>query len=128
MGNAMILGMMEMLAEVYALGDATGIDPDVFQQFVEMFFPTPSYQVYGRKIGKGSFDAAGGFRLEGGLKGESGPVRGRPQAARTKEVGQQMSDGDGKCLGDLGDRLYARPPPGTPPALALAPRSRARAR
>jgi 3-hydroxyisobutyrate dehydrogenase-like beta-hydroxyacid dehydrogenase len=71
MGNAMILGMMEMLAEVYALGDATGIEPDVFQQFVEMFFPTPSYQVYGRKIGQGSFSAAGGFRLEGGLKGES---------------------------------------------------------
>ncbi|BEI84144.1 hypothetical protein CcaverHIS002_0407480 [Cutaneotrichosporon cavernicola] len=68
MGNAMILGMMEMLAEVYALGDATGIEPDVFQQFVEMFFPTPSYQVYGRKIGQGSFSAAGGFRLEGGLK------------------------------------------------------------
>ncbi len=72
MGNAMILGMMEMLAEVYALGDATGIEPDVFQQFVEMFFPTPSYQVYGRKIGQGSFSAAGGFRLEGGLKGGYG--------------------------------------------------------
>lgn len=71
MGNAMILGMMEMLSEVYALGDATGIDPDVFQQFIEMFFPTPSYQVYGRKIGHGTFSAAGGFRLEGGLKGES---------------------------------------------------------
>lgn len=34
MGNAMILGLMEMLAEVYALGDATGIEPDVFQEFV----------------------------------------------------------------------------------------------
>lgn len=68
MGNALILGVIELLAETYALGDALDIDPSVFQQFIDLFFPTPSYGAYGNKIGKGAFGSAGGFRLEGGLK------------------------------------------------------------
>lgn len=72
MGNALIIGVIELLAETYTLGDAAGIDPDVFQEFVDLFFPTPSYQAYGRKIGHENYSSAGGFRLAGGLKGELG--------------------------------------------------------
>lgn len=70
MGNALIIGVIEMLGETFALGDAVGIDSDTFLQFVELFFPTPSYIAYGKKIAEGNFASAGGFRLEGGLKGE----------------------------------------------------------
>lgn len=70
MGNAMILGVIELLGETFALGEATGIDSHVFQQFIEAFFPTPSFKAYSKKIEGGNFDGKGGFRLEGGLKGE----------------------------------------------------------
>jgi len=69
MGNALILGVIELLGETFALGDAVGIDSAAFLQFIDLFFPTPSYMAYGRKIAEGSFGSAGGFRLEGGLKG-----------------------------------------------------------
>lgn len=70
MGNAMILGVIELLGETFALGEATGIDASVFQQFIEAFFPTASFKAYSKKIEGGVFDGKGGFRLEGGLKGE----------------------------------------------------------
>lgn len=37
LGNSMILGVVEMLAETYALADAIGFDPDVYQGFIRGF-------------------------------------------------------------------------------------------
>lgn len=34
MGNALIIGVIEMLGETFALGDAVGIESDAFLQFI----------------------------------------------------------------------------------------------
>lgn len=34
LGNSMILGVVEMLAETYALADVIGFDPEVYQSFI----------------------------------------------------------------------------------------------
>ncbi|RSH78698.1 uncharacterized protein EHS24_002427 [Apiotrichum porosum] len=68
LGNSMILGVVEMLAETYALADVIGFDPDVYQGFIRDFFPLYPYLSYGDNISKGEFNGVGGFRLEAGLK------------------------------------------------------------
>lgn len=83
LGNSMILGVVEMLAETYALADVIGFDPEVYQSFIREsrhcnrtltksgdFFPLYPYITYGDNISKGEFNGVGGFRLEAGLKGE----------------------------------------------------------
>lgn len=70
LGNSMILGVVEMLAETYALADVIGFDPEVYQSFIRDFFPLYPYIAYGDNISRGEFNGVGGFRLEAGLKGE----------------------------------------------------------
>lgn len=83
LGNSMILGVVEMLAETYALADVIGFDPEVYQSFIREsrhcdqtltksgdFFPLYPYIAYGDNISRGKFNGVGGFRLEAGLKGE----------------------------------------------------------
>lgn len=83
LGNSMILGVVEMLAETYALADVIGFDPEVYQSFIREsrhcdqaltksgdFFPLYPYKAYGDNISRGEFNGVGGFRLEAGLKGE----------------------------------------------------------
>lgn len=83
LGNSMILGVVEMLAETYALADVIGFDPEVYQSFIREsrhcdraltksgdFFPLYPYIAYGDNISRGEFNGVGGFRLEAGLKGE----------------------------------------------------------
>jgi 3-hydroxyisobutyrate dehydrogenase-like beta-hydroxyacid dehydrogenase len=38
LGNSLILGVVEMLAETYALTDAIGFDPEVYQNFIRELF------------------------------------------------------------------------------------------
>lgn len=55
-----------------------------------MFFPTPSYNTYGRKIGHEDFDGTGGFRLEGGLKGWCRTNQLTPDANNIINVGADL--------------------------------------
>lgn len=41
LGNSLILGVVEMLAETYALTDAIGFDPEVYQNFIRELFASP---------------------------------------------------------------------------------------
>lgn len=69
LGNSMILGIIEMLAETHALADSIGFDPEVYQSFIRDFFPLYPFIAYGDNISKTKFNGAGGFRLEAGMKG-----------------------------------------------------------
>ncbi|RSH94967.1 hypothetical protein EHS25_000052 [Saitozyma podzolica] len=94
LGNSLILGVVEMLAETYALTDAIGFDPEVYQNFIRDFFPLYPYIAYGDNISIGNFSRPEGFRLEAGLKDARnilslGEDFGRPLNLPTIELAKQ---------------------------------------
>jgi len=68
LGNLCILGTIELLAEAFALSDSVDFDPAIFYDFIQQWFPAPSWIGYGGKISKSDFAAGQGFRVGGGLK------------------------------------------------------------
>jgi len=68
MGNFFVVGTIELLSEGFALAEKVNIDKNAMLQFVETFFPTPSWIGYSQKIASGSADKAGGFSVDLGLK------------------------------------------------------------
>ncbi|WWC62000.1 uncharacterized protein I303_104587 [Kwoniella dejecticola CBS 10117] len=68
MGNMVLLGWIELLSESYALGDSIGIDPKIFDEFLQKFIPAPPLLAYSNTISKGIFPSGGGFSVDGGLK------------------------------------------------------------
>lgn len=67
-GNAMILGQIELLAEVMTLADKSEVGAANFYDFLKDFMPTPTIMGYGDKILNDKFDGTQGFSLAGGLK------------------------------------------------------------
>ncbi|KZT08781.1 uncharacterized protein LAESUDRAFT_742425 [Laetiporus sulphureus 93-53] len=67
-GNSMILGSLEILAEAFTLSDKAGIDSAQTYELVKDLFPAPPFVNYGNKMVQDSFDGKKGFALEGGLK------------------------------------------------------------
>ncbi|WWC89297.1 uncharacterized protein L201_004218 [Kwoniella dendrophila CBS 6074] len=68
MGNMVLIGWIQLLSESYALGDSIGLDPEVFNNFLEQFVPAPPLLAYSSTISKGLFPSGGGFSVDGGLK------------------------------------------------------------
>ncbi|WWC70021.1 uncharacterized protein I206_103965 [Kwoniella pini CBS 10737] len=68
MGNMVLLGWIQLLSESYALGDSIGIDPSIFDEFLQKFIPAPPLLAYSNTISKGLFPSGGGFSIDGGLK------------------------------------------------------------
>ncbi|BGP14851.1 hypothetical protein JCM10213_002710 [Rhodosporidiobolus nylandii] len=68
MGNAMVIGVIELLAESMTLADKAGVGSDLMYEFVKEFLPAPSFIGYGAKIMNNEFDGSRGFTLTGGLK------------------------------------------------------------
>ncbi|ODN82056.1 hypothetical protein L202_02372 [Cryptococcus amylolentus CBS 6039] len=66
-GNSVILGWIELMAESYTLGDAVGLDPSVFNDLLHKLIPAPPLLAYADSVAKGHFPA-GGFSVDGGLK------------------------------------------------------------
>ncbi|GAA6034441.1 hypothetical protein JCM8097_002726 [Rhodosporidiobolus ruineniae] len=67
-GNGMIIGVIELLAEGMTLADKSGVGSDVLFDWIQEFLPAPSFTGYGKKILNNTFDGSGGFTLTGGLK------------------------------------------------------------
>ncbi|GAA5861450.1 hypothetical protein JCM8547_006131 [Rhodosporidiobolus lusitaniae] len=67
-GNAMIIGIIELLAESFTFADKTGVGSDLMYEWVKDFLPAPSCIGYGGKILNNEFDGGNGFTLTGGLK------------------------------------------------------------
>ncbi|WVW83946.1 hypothetical protein I302_105969 [Kwoniella bestiolae CBS 10118] len=68
MGNMVLLGWIQLLSESYALGDGIGIDPEVFNGFLQQFIPAPPLLAYSNLISKGVFKSGSGFSIDGGMK------------------------------------------------------------
>ncbi|GAA6008443.1 hypothetical protein JCM10207_007111 [Rhodosporidiobolus poonsookiae] len=67
-GNGMIIGVIELLAEGMTLADKSGVGADLLYDWVKEFLPAPSFVGYGAKILNNEFDGGRGFTLTGGLK------------------------------------------------------------
>ncbi|KAI1793053.1 NAD(P)-binding protein [Ganoderma leucocontextum] len=67
-GNAMILGSLELIAEVYTLSEKAGIGAASVHQFIKDVMPAPPLISYGDKMLHDKFDGSKGFAIDGGLK------------------------------------------------------------
>ncbi|KAM5535897.1 hypothetical protein V8D89_006493 [Ganoderma adspersum] len=67
-GNSMILGSLELIAEVYTLAEKAGIGAAPVHQFIKDIMPAPPLISYGDKMLHDKFDGSKGFAIDGGLK------------------------------------------------------------
>ncbi|EPT03350.1 NAD-binding protein [Fomitopsis schrenkii] len=67
-GNSMILGSLEILAEAFTLSEKTGIGSATTYELVKDLFPAPPFVNYGNKMVTDAFDGLKGFAIDGGLK------------------------------------------------------------
>lgn len=67
-GNSLILGSLELLAEVFTLSEKAGIGASQVQQFIKDTMPAPPLINYGEKMVQDNFDGSKGFAIDGGLK------------------------------------------------------------
>ncbi|KAI0919997.1 hypothetical protein AcW1_002889 [Taiwanofungus camphoratus] len=67
-GNSMILGSLEILAEAFTLSEKAGIGAPVTYEFVKDMFPAPPFINYGGRMVRDDFDGTKGFAIDGGLK------------------------------------------------------------
>ncbi|KAG5636592.1 hypothetical protein H0H81_007532, partial [Sphagnurus paluster] len=70
-GNSMILGSLEVLAEAYTLAEKSGIGADNVHSLVQEILPAPSIVAYSDKIAHDKFDGSVGFAIDGGIKDAS---------------------------------------------------------
>ncbi|KAI0658476.1 NAD-P-binding protein [Cubamyces menziesii] len=70
-GNSLILGSIELLAEVFTLSEKAGIGASLVHQFIKEVMPAPPLVGYGEKMLHDQFDGSKGFAIDGGLKDSS---------------------------------------------------------
>ncbi|KAF8983173.1 hypothetical protein BGZ46_010711 [Entomortierella lignicola] len=67
-GNFFVVGTIELLAEGLTLAEKTNIDKQAMLNFIQTFFPTPSWIGYSQKMADKSTTKEGGFAVDLGLK------------------------------------------------------------
>ncbi|KAL1748956.1 NAD binding domain of 6-phosphogluconate dehydrogenase-domain-containing protein [Schizophyllum fasciatum] len=70
-GNSMILGTIEVLAEGFTFADKSGIDPSNVLTFVQEMLPAPNMVNYANRMANDNFDGTTGFSIDGGIKDAS---------------------------------------------------------
>jgi len=70
-GNSMILGTLEILAESYTLAEKSGIAASQVHSLVKDIFPAPGIIRYSERMSNDNFDATTGFSIDGGIKDAS---------------------------------------------------------
>jgi len=70
-GNSMILGTLEIMAEAYTLADKSGIGCENVHNLVQELFPAPGMMRYSSRMATDNFDGTTGFAIEGGIKDAS---------------------------------------------------------
>ncbi|GAA5998206.1 hypothetical protein JCM5350_000546 [Sporobolomyces pararoseus] len=68
LGNSVVLGVIELLAESMTLADKSGVGSELLYEFIKEFLPAPSFIGYGKKILENNFEGETGFTATGGLK------------------------------------------------------------
>lgn len=66
--NYMAVSIIELMGEIYAFGEKSGMDADVIREVFLDAFAHPALRGYASKIKDGKFSSAGGFALKAGLK------------------------------------------------------------
>ncbi|KAJ7157295.1 NAD-P-binding protein [Mycena filopes] len=70
-GNSMILGTLEILAESYTLAEKSGIAASEIHGLVKDIFPAPGIIRYSERMSNDQFDGTTGFSIDGGIKDAS---------------------------------------------------------
>ncbi|KAJ7146405.1 NAD-P-binding protein [Mycena epipterygia] len=70
-GNSMILGTLEILAESYTLAEKSGIAASEVHDLVKDIFPAPGMIRYSERMSHDQFDGSTGFSIDGGIKDAS---------------------------------------------------------
>jgi len=65
--NYTVISTIELLAEVYACADKSGLDLNILHGLYQTIYAHPVFKMYATKLMNRDFDD-GGFRMEGGLK------------------------------------------------------------
>jgi len=67
-GNSLILGSIELIAESYTIAEKTGVGQELVYEYIKEMFPAPIWLSYGDKMLHNKFDGSVGFSIEGGVK------------------------------------------------------------
>ena len=62
------MSIIEIIGEVYALAERSGVDPGIINEFYQAVFAHPALKLYGHKVLSRDFNSEGGFALTGGRK------------------------------------------------------------
>ncbi|KAJ4485727.1 NAD-P-binding protein [Lentinula aciculospora] len=71
LGNSMILGAVEVIAEAYTLGDKAGIEAGRINDLIGEILPAPGLMGYADRMARDDYDGVDGFSLDGGIKDAS---------------------------------------------------------
>ncbi|MEY8827224.1 NAD(P)-binding domain-containing protein [Sedimentitalea sp. XS_ASV28] len=66
--NYFAVANMELMGQIYAYGDAVGIERDLYARMFNASFANPTLKMYADKIGERAYTTGVGFELSGGLK------------------------------------------------------------
>jgi len=66
--NYFAVACLELMGQIYAYGDAVGIDREFYANLFDASFANPTLKMYARKIRDKAFQTNVGFELTGGLK------------------------------------------------------------
>jgi 3-hydroxyisobutyrate dehydrogenase-like beta-hydroxyacid dehydrogenase len=66
--NYTVISIIEVFSEVYAFADKSGVNMDVFAEFLEEAMGHPALKMYAGKLRKRDFAGRGGFVMTGGFK------------------------------------------------------------
>lgn len=67
-GNSMILGMMELVGEVFTLGQKSGVGQKPVLDLIKGLMPAPPLVRYAEIMASDSLDGSDGFSMDGGIK------------------------------------------------------------
>ncbi|EIW86945.1 NAD(P)-binding protein [Coniophora puteana RWD-64-598 SS2] len=67
-GNSLIMGANELLAEAFTFGEKAGIGQQTVLNLVKDIMPAPGMVAYGEKMVADKFDGSVGFAINGGIK------------------------------------------------------------
>ncbi|KAJ3778265.1 NAD(P)-binding protein [Lentinula raphanica] len=71
LGNSMILGAVEVIAEAFTLGDKAGIEAGRINELIGEILPAPGLMGYADRMTRDHYDGVDGFSLDGGIKDAS---------------------------------------------------------
>jgi 3-hydroxyisobutyrate dehydrogenase-like beta-hydroxyacid dehydrogenase len=70
-GNSLVLGSLELIAEAYTIAEKSGIGQDLVYEYIKELVPAPLWISYGDKMLHNKFDGTVGFAIDGGVKDAS---------------------------------------------------------